>query len=224
MNGYLTRAEITKLDAILRTIPWLARQLDYTVRRQDRVSGTPIPSLGASGSYEQPLPYNHVAGDVRDQLRNTLVGWTRHVLEQRGMTYDGDDTIPSIAQWLRRNVAALALTDSSAEALLDIDGVVRSVWSVIDRPDERIRPLDERRLAEADRMMLSCHGIATLAKEMGGPFRSLTARRVQYLRDVGAIQPVSVAGRKLLYLVGDVRRAHVEYSRNQWGNSLQISD
>ncbi|MDV2475147.1 hypothetical protein F8M49_06380 [Rhodococcus zopfii] len=57
-------------------------------------------------------------------------------------------------------------------------------------------------------MTLSCHGIATLAKEMGGPWKALTARRVQYLRDVKAIEPVHVAGRTLLYLVGDVRRAH----------------
>ncbi|WP_068160456.1 hypothetical protein [Rhodococcus phenolicus] len=208
MNGYLTRAEITKLDAILRTIPWLAHQLDDTVRRQDRIGGAHIPSLGGTDSPEQPLPYNHAAADVRDQLRNTLVGWTRHTLEQRSMAYDGDDTLPGISRWLRRNIEALALTEGSAEALPDIDRAVRSAWSVIDRPGEKIQPMDEQRLAEADRMMLSCHGIATLAKEMGGPCKALTARRVQYLRDIGAIEPVQVAGRALLYLVGDVRRAH----------------
>ncbi len=173
MNGYLTRAEITKLDAILRTIPLArtpARRHCAPPRPHRRRTHPPQPRRNRQP--EQPLPYNHAAADVRDQLRNTLVGWTRHTLEQRSMAYDGDDTLPGISRWLRRNIEALALTEGSAEALPDIDRAVRSAWSVIDRPGEKIQPMDEQRLAEADRMMLSCHGIATLAKEMGGPLQS----------------------------------------------------
>lgn len=209
MNGYLTKAELAKLDAILKTVPWLAHRLDETILRQDRIGGAPIPTLGGNDSTEQPLPYNHAASAVRDQLHNTLVGWTRHVLEQRGMYYQGDTSTAGTSRWLRAHIDALALTEGSAEALPDIDAATRSAWRVIDRPEERVRPVDEQRLAEADRMVLSVRGIATLAKEMGGDCKALSARRVRYLRDIGAIEPVRSAGQALLYLVGDVRRAHI---------------
>lgn len=209
MNGYLTKTELAKLDAILKTVPWLAHRLDETILRQDRIGGAPIPSLGGNDSTEQPLPYNHIASNVRDQLHNTLVGWTRHVLEQRGMTYQGDTSTAGTSRWLRTHIDALALTEGSAEALPDIDAATRSAWRVIDRPEERLRPIDEQRLAEADRMVLSKHGIADLARQLGDQYKTLTARRVQHLRDIGAVQPIQTAGRALLYLVGDVRRAHL---------------
>lgn len=209
MNGYLTKAEITKLREILRTIPWLARQLADTIMRQDRIGGAPIPTLGGSDTNEQPLPYNHAASAVRDQLHNTLIGWVRHMLEQRGMHYQGDTSTAGVARWLRAHADALALTEGSAEALPQISDVAKSAWAVIDRPDEKIRPVDDQLLAEADRMVLSCHGIADLARELGPKYKTLSARRVNYLRELDAIQPIQTAGRALLYLVGDVRRAHL---------------
>lgn len=211
MNGYLTKAELAKLDAILKTVPWLARRLDETILRQDRIGGAPIPTLGGNDSTEQPLPYNHIASNIRDTLRNTLVGWTRHMLEQRAMTYDGDETTAGISRWLRTNIDALALTEGSAEALPDIEAATRSAWRVIDRPEERLRAVDEQRLAEADRMVLSKHGIADLARHLGDQYKTLTARRVQHLRDIGAVQPIQAPGRALLFLVGDVRRAHLHH-------------
>ncbi|MCD2116786.1 MULTISPECIES: hypothetical protein [Rhodococcus] len=209
MNGYLTKAELTKLDAILKTVPWLAHRLDETILRQDRIGGAPIPSLGGNDSTEQPLPYNAHASAVRDQLRNALVTWARHMLEQRAMTYTGDDTTAGISRWLRTNIDALALTEGSAEALPDIDAAVRPVWRVIDRPDERIRAVTERDMEEARRALLTTRGIAALARELGADFARLTQDRVESLHRAGHIAPVCAPNAfGHLYLVGDVLDAH----------------
>lgn len=209
MNGYLTKAELAKLDAILKTVPWLARRLDETILRQDRIGGAPIPSLGGNDSTEQPLPYNHIASNTRDTLRNTLVGWTRHMLEQRAMTYDGDETTAGISRWLRTNIDALALTEGSAEALPDIEAATRSVWRVIDRPEERLRAVDARSIEEARRNLLNSRGIAALARALGPDYVRLTQDRVESLHRAGHIVPVCAPHAfGHLYLVGDVLDAH----------------
>ena len=211
MNGYLTKAELAKLDAILKTVPWLAHRLDETILRQDRIGGAPIPSLGGNDSTEQPLPYNHIASNVRDQLHNTLVSWTRHVLEQRGMYYQGDTSTAGTSRWLRAHIDALALTEGSAEALPDIDAATRSAWRVIDRPEERLRPIDAEQVEEASETLLNANGIEKLARELGEQYRNLSFRRVLRLRDAGVIEPCKQVSGLDLYKVGDVLAAHLSY-------------
>ncbi|MGW0016924.1 hypothetical protein ACWDUD_01510 [Rhodococcus sp. NPDC003382] len=217
MNGYLTRAEIAKLDAILRTVPWLARQLNITTLRQDRISGAPIPTIVAGPPGVQPLPYNAHARSVADHLHATLVVWVRHVLEQRGMDYHGDSTTAGIARWLRTHIDALALTEDSARALTDIHGATQSAWDAIDRPDENIRPVDPDALERARNRELHASAIEKLARELGDEYRGLTYRRVITLRNAGHFhaQRCVVLTRAEVYRVGDVLDAHLAHPQRR---------
>ncbi len=225
MNGYLTRAEITKLDAILRTVPWLARQLRITTLRQDRIAGAPIPTLVTGAPGVQPLPYNAHARAVADHLHASLVLWVRHMLEQRAMDYHGDTTTAGISRWLRTNIDALALTEDSAHALTDIHGATASAWEAIDRPDEKIRHVDPDSVDEARHNLLHARGIAALARELGPEYRTLTQNRVESLHRCGHITPVAApAALGCLYLVGDVLDAHERVKTRQRGrNRVKVS-
>lgn len=225
MNGYLTRAEITKLDAILRTIPWLARQLRITTLRQARIAGAPIPTLVTGAPGVQPLPYNAHARAVADHLHATLVAWCRYVLEQRGMHYDADPSATGTARWLRANIEALALTEDSARALPDILGATASAWEAIDRPDEKICRVDPDSVDEARNNLLHARGIAALARELGPDYRTLTQDRVESLHRCGHITPVAApVSLGCLYLVGDVLDAHERVKTRQRGrNRVKVS-
>lgn len=222
MNGYLTRAEITKLDAILRTVPWLARQLRITTLRQDRITGAPIPTIVTGAPGVQPLPYNAHARAVADHLHATLVLWCRHTLEQRGMHYEGDPSTTGTARWLRTHIDALALTEDSARALTDIHGATASAWEAIDRPDEKIRRVDPDSVDEARHNLLHARGIAALARELGPSFSRLTQDRVESLHRNNHITPVAApVSLGCLYLVGDVLDAHERVKTRQRGRNRE---
>lgn len=187
-------------------IPSLLEDLAVTLTRQDRIT---TGSLRVSnGSDEQPLPISESAMEAEDLLHNTLVGWVRHVCEQRMLTCPVGDTL-TLARWLAkpRHIIALGLTEGAEESLSEIQYAVRKARAAVDRPREKARAEPNGAdLEEADAMVLNASAAARLAKSIGYP--DLTIRRVKYLRESERITPVQTAGRNLLFLFGDVRKAH----------------
>ncbi|MET8774010.1 hypothetical protein ABZV58_03180 [Nocardia sp. NPDC004654] len=185
---YLSRVEIRELAESLREIPELAEDLAIARTRQAK--------LGSRGDYrmhrrasEQPLPYNPAAARAADHLHAVLVGWVRLVCEHRSLDYAGSTTTAGLSRWLDKNVIALAMTAGVESAPREIGEAVRAATTVVCPPAVELN-LDPSMIDQARTRRLNASGIATLAKELGNEFRSLTVRRVQTLRDAGKIAPV----------------------------------
>lgn len=207
---FIPRHDVKVLRRLLHEIPELAIELGIAVTKQARL-GEVGRSRKPRRPSEQPLPYHLGASDVAEELHNALVGWVRLVCEQRAITYTGPTSTPGIAQWLERNIFALAMTEGAETALSEIQDAVRAAeWIVC--PPMRETPIDPRKLERARRMHLNASGIATLAKELGEEYRHLTKRRVFVLKRAREIEPVPGPWRPdwpMLFRVGDVLDAHL---------------
>lgn len=201
---YLPREQQAELVELLDQVPFLVEQLAITITRQDRLGAGPRISRGKT---EQPLPFNVDASEVADRLHWELAQWVRAVCEQRQLDYDSRDDTISLARWLRRWIIALALTEGSETALIDIEAVIFDARRAIDRPPRNPPPRDDD---EARRALLNASGIEKLAQQLDPRYRTLTAARVDSLHRAGHIEPVHNAGGiGKLYLVGDVLDAHL---------------
>ena len=140
---FLPRHEQTELLEILATIPDVVDDLIVAIARQDRT--TRVTVRIATGSDEQPLPYNAAASEVADDLHGTLAAWVRHVCEQRALDYRGRDDTTTLARWLTRWIVALAMSEGAEESLDEIRCAVRRARAVCDSPREKIsiRPPEE---------------------------------------------------------------------------------
>ncbi|NKT91764.1 hypothetical protein GS854_01600 [Rhodococcus hoagii] len=210
---FITRAEMQALASLLREIPELIADLAITLTRQDNVAGGSVRI--ASGSDEQPLPINLAASDAHDLLRSTLAAWVRHVTETRGVTYGGLRGTAGIATWLADHVTSLAMTEGCEEAYDEIAYAMGECRRTCDRPKDRaVLPTDPHSEAIVFGLELSAKECADLARTSG--VDGLTKRRVLYLVEVGAVQPlrtVTVRGSESPVLrMGEVLAAHHQQS------------
>lgn len=209
---YLPREQQAQLVELLDQVPFLVEQLAITICRQDRLGNGPRISRGKSA---QPLPYNANASNAADALHDELTQWVRAVCEQRNLTYDSRNDTISLARWLRRWIIALALTEGSDTALLDIEAVILDARRAIDRPPPQRPHINPQLLAEADRQLLNARGIEHLARELDTRYRNLTRRRVHALHEAGRITPAANIEGMHLFRVGDVLVAHLSHPAKQ---------
>lgn len=209
---YLPRADQKALLDLLKKIPSLAEDLAVTTYRQDRIGkgGMKI----ASGTDEQPLPFNLGASNAIDLLFNEFAVWARLVCESRaisymptGFTHDCDfvgplredekrlpygyqESLIGLARWLRRNIIALAMTEGADTAYSDISTVMDRCWETVDIPPEDPVPVHEKDevLKRVRARMLHRAAIvqvATLLARQYPEYRGLTVNRVNALRRGG---------------------------------------
>ncbi|WP_405134026.1 hypothetical protein [Nocardia sp. NBC_01388] len=208
---YLDHAAVRDLAQQLREIPSLAEDLEDTVACRTRL-GDPNLRLNARSS-DQPLPFSPAAAKVRDRLHSILVSWVRLVCEQRGLEYSGDPSTAGLARWLDRNLIALAMTEGVETAPAEIRSVIEAALLIICPPLAPI-VVDVNQIEAARRVRLNASGIVTLAKELGEPFRTVTVRRIQVLRDAGKISPTPgpwAMSWPEQYVVGEVLDAHLAH-------------
>ncbi|MFE6863627.1 hypothetical protein [Nocardia sp. NPDC057668] len=208
---FLDRAAVLDLVRMLREIPELAVDLEDAVLRRSRLGGPNLRLSSRSG--DQPLPFSPAAARARDQLHAVLVSWVRLICEQRGLDYTGGTSTGGLARWLDRNVIALAMTEGAETAPAEIRAAVQTALHVICPPTSQIE-VDAAQLEAARTARLNVNGIATLAKEMGEAFQSITVRRIQTLRDAGRISPVPgpwAPDWPELFVVGEVLEAHLAH-------------
>ncbi|MEV0356360.1 hypothetical protein AB0H71_09885 [Nocardia sp. NPDC050697] len=225
---FLTRTELRELAELLREIPELADDLVIARSKQAKLSSrTDFRMRRRPG--EQPLPYDPAAATAADHLHAVLGGWVRLVCEQRALDYRGAPITADLARWLDRNLIALAMTDGVQGAPLEIGRAVRIATDVV-CPPVATTEWDEGMIERARAGRLNASGIATLAKELGAEYRTLTVRRVQTLRDAGRIAPVPgpwAPGWPEMFVVGAVLDQHLAHpvrqrtgSKNACSNSI----
>ncbi|WP_458687342.1 hypothetical protein [Nocardia tengchongensis] len=208
---YLEVPALRELADLLACIPGLVDDLEDSVNGRARLGAANTRLSGRTS--DQPLPFSVGAAKVRDHLHATLVGWVRLVCEQRALDYSGPTSTAGLATWLRANLIALAMTEGVESAPVDIRSAVEAAERVICPPAQRF-VVDDASIEAARRARLNVSGIATLAKELGEPFRTVTVRRIQTLRDAGKVAPVPgpwAPDWPELFLVGDVLDAHLEH-------------
>ncbi|MFE3799050.1 hypothetical protein [Nocardia tengchongensis] len=208
---YLTVDALRELAELLAGIPSLAEDLEDSVNGRARLGAANTRLSGRSS--DQPLPFSVGAANVRDHLHACLVGWVRLVCEQRAIGYSGPTSTAGLAAWLRTNLIALAMTEGVESAPADLRSAVEAAERVVCPPAHRY-VLDAAAVAAARRARLNVSGIVTLAKGLGDPFRTVTVRRIQTLRDAGKVAPVPgpwAPDWPELFLVGDVLDAHLNH-------------
>lgn len=136
-GAYVCDSDLDDLARALGDVAWLDEELPITIGRQRG-----LPTEGSAASAEKPLPYNIAAATVRDDLRNTLVGWVRVCAEEQVRSSDPraglpDDTLTAISRWLLWRVDGLAFHEAGHEACDEIVFAVTAAMRAIDRPAER---------------------------------------------------------------------------------------
>ncbi|MFC4374073.1 hypothetical protein ACFO5K_08135 [Nocardia halotolerans] len=193
---------------MLGEIPDLAEDLSDARTRQTRFGA--VDYRTRNGAREQRLPFNPAAAQVEDHLQAVLVSWVRLVCEQRGVAYDGAVSIGGMAEWLQRNIIALAMTEGVEEAPAQIGAAIEAA-EVIVCPPVDIAAADAELVVRARAVRLNAAGIGKLAEQLGEGYRNLTVRRVRTLRATGLIRPVPGPWSPdwpELFVVGEVLDAH----------------
>lgn len=205
---YLDREAARDLARMLGDIPDLAEDLSDARTRQTRFGA--VDYRTRNGAREQRLPFNPAAARAADHLQSVLVAWVRLVCEQRGVTYGGAASISGMAEWLQRNIVALAMTEGVEAAPAEIAAAIEAAETVVCPPAE-IAAADADLVLRARAVRLHAPAIGKLAEELGDGYRNLTARRVRTLRKAGLITPVPgpwAADWPELFVVGKVLDAH----------------
>jgi hypothetical protein len=210
MDFYLPRADQKRLQEKLNQIPALVEDLSVTITQQARISR---PGLGRL-KHQKPgsrLPFNLAAAAAGNELDRCLAGWVHFVCQHRKIRYEGPRSVLSHANWLKRHLVILALIEGSEGAYEDIAGVILACQSLIDLPpDDDIPHMDSRRVARANRQVLTAGQVAKIASKLGERGRKLTVERIHTLSRNGHLRPVKTdrdTGTKF-YRLGDVLHAH----------------
>ncbi|BAW03388.1 hypothetical protein KP696_15200 [Nocardia seriolae] len=208
---YLDVPALRELATLLDGVPELAEDLEDSVSGRARLGAANTRLSGRSS--DQPLPFSVGAAKVRDHLHATLVSWVRLICEQRALDYTGDTSTAGLARWLHRNLIALAMTEGAEGAPAEIRMAVAAAERVVCPPAVEYT-IDAMAIEAARRARLNSSGIAILAKELGEPFRAITVRRIQTLRDAGRVAPVPgpwAADWPEQFVVGEVFDAHLAH-------------
>lgn len=206
---YLDRTVARELARTLGDIPDLAEDLADARTRQTRFGA--VDYRTRDGAREQRLPFNPAAARAEDDLQAVLVSWIRLVCEERAIAYGGDVSIAGMAEWLQRNIIALAMTEGVEAAPGEIAAAVAAAEAVV-CPPVGANAVDADLVARARAVRLNAAGIGKLAEQLGDEYRGLTVRRMRTLRAAGLIRPVPGPWSRdwpELYVVGEVLDAHL---------------
>lgn len=139
----LCRGALKTLDVALANVAAYMADLETIRTRQTRYGDTSGGGKGAKGK-TMPLGMDlrfDVDGKgtmLEAEVRNTLVGWVRIVLDTWSYTRMPDDTIAAMCRFLAGARTAIAGQEWANELLRDALDAERSLRSFVDRPPERI--------------------------------------------------------------------------------------
>lgn len=213
IDGFLTRAEVDYLAEKLSHVPDLESEMAIALTGRSSARGNTGRRMKPGSRPPYPL---HIEA-MLDELKAELVGAVRHVIESRGIDYDGGDTLSGCSKWLIRYRFALSMMVDAGETF---DGLCK----VIDRArrtmqhEERM-DFTEAHRKEANKKLMTAPGIEDLAKLIGEPGHGLNRQRISRLVNAGRLHPESgcvvldkngVPKDTRVYRLGDVLDAHAE--------------
>ncbi|SIM00635.1 Uncharacterised protein [Mycobacteroides abscessus subsp. abscessus] len=150
---FLCSGCVEELDIILDGMPWLLKQIEVSILRQDRLT---VGEVGKSAG--TPSPLNTDAVVIADRARNTISTWVRDLCETRRIEFTvpmvvsrgfigplkpdwrrvADDYQPTAAdgaRWLAEHVNAIALDVGAARCFKELHDLADEIVAAINRPD-----------------------------------------------------------------------------------------
>lgn len=217
IDGFLTRAEVDYLAEKLSHVPDLESEMAIALTGQSTSRGT--GGRRAKPGSRPPYPLHIEA--MLDELKGELVGAVRHVIESRGIDYDGGDTLSGCAKWLIRWRFALSMMVDAGETF---DGLCK----VIDRArrtmqHEEREEFTQAQIDEANRLTYTTTDIELLAKRIGEAGHGLNRQRIWRLVAAGRLEPIKALDPKSepRFMLGDVLEAHEKApKRKSYGQRL----
>lgn len=144
-------------------------------------------------------------------LASELATTIRHICEHRNAEVpDGLNTLPSQAQWLRRNVSALVVLPDGRECAEHLRRAITAAVHAVGAVEQEYRipkSREEEMIARANRIDVDAAAVARMAHKLGDQACGLNRDRVDYLRRKGFLAGEQVDG-KWWYKLGDVLAAH----------------
>jgi hypothetical protein len=136
-NAYTCEDCLDRLSKALGDMTWVDTELAITIGKERG-----LPTEGGPAGSEKSLPFHVAAAQVRDNLRNTLVGWVRVCVEEGVRSSDPrdglpDDTLTAMSRWLLWRVDGLAFNEAGGEAVDEITYAVEQAVKAIDLAPER---------------------------------------------------------------------------------------
>ncbi|GAA2773977.1 hypothetical protein [Saccharopolyspora taberi] len=125
-----------EVEQALRSVSWLADELEVTITKQARTGrGIGI----ATRASETPILFNAEARDRKDELRCTLVGWVRVLWEHYGTgRFDAEDTLEGLASWLLRHPSWCRMHPAADELWDELRDSIRRAVAIVDLAPGRI--------------------------------------------------------------------------------------
>ena len=118
-----------ELGALLCDLPWLLRQLDITVTRQDRLGTAQVGK-----SSDNPSPINIGAMETARNIHGQLSTLVRDLCESRGMEVPAKAwTTDIMAGWLQVNLQAITCSEGAGEIYDEIRTTTDAILAAINR-------------------------------------------------------------------------------------------
>ncbi|WP_313673258.1 hypothetical protein [Mycolicibacterium sp.] len=118
-----------ELGALLSDLPWLLRQLDITVTRQDKLGTAQVGK-----SSDNPSPINVGAMELARNLHGQLGTLVRDLCESRGMQVPARKwTTVNLAGWLEINLQAITCSEGAGEVYDEIRSATDAILAAINR-------------------------------------------------------------------------------------------
>ena len=207
---YLDRKGQSALLMTLKSIPDLVEDLAITETKQGHTMKRGVTDSRRPKKLGYRVPHHEAAFAAGEALRNELGGWVRLVHEQRGLAIECGDNILTLTAWLDKNIITLAMTEGVETAAVDIQFRVAAVKKVIDIPPDDVIVINEAKIKEANRQVVTSGYVEKIAGKLGAVGKGLTASRVRYLSRNGVLKAVGSDGDTQFYRLGDVLFAHVQ--------------
>lgn len=204
---YLSRAEQTSLLVWLARVPSLAEDLLVTASRAGRVSRKGLKPLYRSKKMGSSLPYHAGAVEASAALTDELNKWSK-------LCGTGRLGLEEAAAYLSNHMPILAALELAVTALMDISYHIKACLAVVDLPPDDEVVIDERRMREANRQVVSVAQIEMLARRLGDIGFGLNRGRVQRLVSAGQLYRCGRDGAADFYYLGEVLDAHFRAPRH----------
>lgn len=125
---YLCQLCAKELHALLADLPWLCRQLEITITRQDKLD------TGAVGrGSDNPSPINVGAMELGRQLRNQLSTTVRELCESDAVEVPELETNAQMAGWLFEHCRTIVLHASAGQVMRETRNGTEAILAAINR-------------------------------------------------------------------------------------------
>lgn len=128
-DTFLCQLCATELGDVLAELPWLLRQLDITVTRQDKLN---LGVVGRSPN-ASPSPINIGAMELARNLHGQLGTTVRDLCEARGLMCPQLEHAAEMAGWLHRHVQVITLSAEAGQIMRETLGARDALLRAINR-------------------------------------------------------------------------------------------